>query len=182
MVKEAREHHRQAFDTLMNLRDKISDDHNKQETTEYNRKIDAAKSKLAAKKDIEEKRIALTNAGDSKEAQIYQRQADSVNRIRDQFEKRHQTELENLRQVANLPETSNGDYQKKAVERLKEIDKERDKLNERLAKEFPLIPNLEKPAAPSAGGGNSVTTADGKTYTFPNAEAAQKFKTAAGIK
>jgi hypothetical protein len=152
MVKEAREHHRQAFDSMMNIRNQIADDHNKLETTEYNRKIDAAKSKLAARKDIEEKRIARTNAGDSKEAQIYQRQADSVNRIRDQFEKRHQTELENLRQVANLPETSNGDYQKKAVERLKEIDKERDKLNERLAKEFPLVPNLvsTKPAAPSA--------------------------------
>jgi hypothetical protein len=149
MAKEAREHSRMSFDTLMKLRNDIADDHNKLETTEYNRKMIAAETKLKQRTDIQEKRITLANAGNAKEAQTYQRQVDSVERIRGQFEKQHQTESESLRQAAVAAE--NSEYGKKAIARLKEIDKDRDKLNERLAREFPLVPNLvsTKPAAPS---------------------------------
>ena len=40
----------------------------------------------------------------------------------------------------------------------------------------------EKPTAATQSGVNTVTTSDGKTYTFPTPAAAAQFKQAAGIK
>lgn len=164
MVKEAREHSRQSFDTVMNLRNQIADDHNKLETTEYTRKIGAAETKLKQKTDIEEKRIARAGAGNSKDEQLYLRSVQGAETLRNQFEKRYQTEIERLRQESNLPETS--PFQKKAVERLKEIDKERDKLEERIAREYPRVPSLKsnEPVAPSAGSITAGQVVDG--YKF----------------
>jgi hypothetical protein len=66
MVKEAREHSRQSFDAVMNLRNQISDDHNKLETVEHNRKIDAAKTRLTAKEREQERKLTLDAARISK--------------------------------------------------------------------------------------------------------------------
>ena len=182
MVKEGREHHLNAFNMVNKLRDQIADDRRALETKDYEFKKGAAETKLKQKTDIEEKRIARAGAGNSKDEQLYLRSVQGAESLRSQFENRNKAAIERINQTLSLvPEGKAADA---ARAELAEINKKRDKLEERIAREYPRVPSLKstEPAAPSAGGGNSVTTADGKTYTFPNAEAAQKFKTAAGIK
>jgi hypothetical protein len=164
MVKEAREHHRQAFDSVMNLRDKISDDHNKLETTEYNRKIDVAKSRLTAKEKILERGIAAGVRGENKEENLYLKQVGAADRLLAQFDKQHQDELTSIRQQLSFGAEGKITDINKA--RLKEINDARDKLLERIAKEYPRVPTLKsgEPAAPSAGAITAGQVVDG--YKF----------------
>ena len=185
MVKEAREHSRQSFDTVMNLRDKISDDLRSMETKDYEYKKGAAETKLRAKEREQEKKLTLEAArigkgSNLKEENLDTRQTQLARAALDAFDKGKDGEkLSNYESMKALsPEGF------KAVEAdYNRLNKKRDDLRIALQNSYTRAKGLDTaPSASPTGGGATVTTADGKTYSFPNAEAAQKFKTAAGIK
>ena len=150
MVKEAREHHLAAFNMVNNLRDKISDDRRALETKDYEYKKGAAETKLKQRTDIEEKRIAAGTRNDSKDAALTTRQVQIAESLRSQFESRNKAAIERINQTLSLvPEGKAADA---ARAELTEINKKRDQLDARIAKELTRVPSLAptEPAAPSA--------------------------------
>jgi hypothetical protein len=184
MAKEAREHHKQAFDTVNNLRDKIADDQRALETKVYEYKKGAAETKLRAKEREQERKLTLEAARVGKGSNLNEEKLDTkqtqlARAALEAFDKsgdgKKLSDYESMKSIA--PDGF------KAVEKdYERLKKKQDDLKIALKESYGRAKGLDTTPAPSAGGGNSVTTADGKTYTFPNAEAAQKFKTAAGIK
>lgn len=78
--------------------------------------------------------------------------------------------------------TDPADVAVRKLTRLKEeAQRNQQALSDTYSKEQGYKPSPVKPAASGPAGGNSVTTPDGKVHTFPTAEAAAKFKKAAGL-
>jgi len=155
MVKEAREHHLNSFNTVNKLRDQIADDRRSLEQTELNRKIEAAKSRLTAKEKMEEKRIAAGTRGDTKDAALTTRQIQIAESLRSQFENRNKAAIERINQTLSMaPEGKIADA---ARDELAEINRKRDQLDARIAKELTRVPGLApEEAAPSKTSGASI--------------------------
>jgi hypothetical protein len=184
MAKEAREHHLTAFKTVNDLRDKIADDRRALETKDYEFKKDIAGTKLKAKEREQERKLTLEAARISKGSNLNEEKLDTkqtqlARAALEAFDKSEDgKKLSNYESMKSLAPDGFKAVQKD-YERLK---KKQDDLKIDLQNAYSRAKGLDTAPAPSTSGGASVTTADGKTYTFPNAEAAQKFKTAAGIK
>ena len=185
MVKEAREHHRQSFDTVMNLRNQIADDLRSMETKDYEYKKGAAETKLRAKEREQEKKLTLEAARISKGSNL------NEEKLETKQTQLTRAALENFAKSEDGKKLSNYESMKalapegfKAVEKdYNRLKKQEEDLKAALKESYSRAKGLDTaPSASPTGGGATVTTTDGKTYSFPNAEAAQKFKTAAGIK